>query len=400
MGRHGEQQEVLAKSPRRLPRKVMSVLWVLIAAGAVTFLLGATGPNSLRAWQIFLVNFLFWSGMAQGGLVFAATYQVTRARWGGAIRRLAEGMGAFLPVSFLLFFLLLFGREVLFPWVLEPIPEKQAWLNAPFLFIRDGLGLLILYGLSLAYLYFSLRPDLGRASKHSSLFARGWRGLEAEQERSRRVLAFLAPAFLVLYALVFSLIGFDLAMSLDPRWYSTLFGAYFFMSSFYLALAALTVIAVLGRKHLTLGGQIEQKQFHDLGKLIFGFCLVTGDFFWSQYVVIWYGNIPEETAYVILRTVEMPWAPVAWGVLISAFVIPFLILLSRRVKENPWTLLAVASVIVIGMWFERYLLVVPSLWRHGTFPLGWMELVITLGFFAAFALPYLVFERRLRISPG
>jgi len=70
------------------------------------------------------------------------------------------------------------------------------------------------------------------------------------------------------------------------------------------------------------------------------------------------------------------------------------------VKENPWTLLAVASVIVIGMWFERYLLVVPSLWRHGTFPLGWMELVITLGFFAAFALPYLVFERILRISPG
>ena len=119
---------------------------------------------------------------------------------------------------------------------------------------------------------------------------------------------------------------------------------------------------------------------------------------WSQYAVIWYGNIPEETEYVILRTMEMPWAPVAWGVLIGTFVVPFLVLLSRGVKENQRSLLAVASVILIGMWFERYLLVVPSLWHKEGMPLGWLELFVTLGFFAAFALSCLFLMSRLKSS--
>jgi Ni/Fe-hydrogenase subunit HybB-like protein len=376
-------------------RGLPGLLWVLLATGAATFLLAVNGPNKLRVWQILLVNFLFWSGMAQGGLVFAAIYQVTQARWGGAVKRLAEGMAAFLPLSFLLFLLLFFGREVLFPWVLKPVPEKGAWLTVPFLFLRDGLSLLILYGVSFAYLYYALRPDLGMTYKDSSLFTRGWRGLEAERERSRRVLAILAPIFLLLYALVFSLIGFDLAMSLDPHWHSTLFGAYFFLSSFYVGLATLAIIAVLARRHLKLGGEIGRTQFHDLGKLIFGFCLVTGDFFWSQFVVIWYGNLPEETGYVILRAMEMPWAPLSWAVLIVGFIGPFLVLLSRRVKESPWTLFTVASFIVAGMWLERYILVAPSLWHTPSLPLGWIELSITLGFFAAFALSYLAFVTRL-----
>lgn len=395
MNRQLHREMTAVEIRQRLPWRVLGPLWLLVVAGAATFVLEIAGPHPLRAWQIFLVNCLFWSGMAQGGLVFAAIYQVTQARWGGAIKRLAEGMGAFLPVSFLLFFLLFFGREVIFPWVLKPVPGKGTWLTVPFLLLRDGLGLLILYGVSFAYLYFSLRPDLGMVYKHSSLFTRGWRGLEAEQERSRRVLAILTPTFLLLYALIFSLIGFDLAMSLDPHWYSTLFGAYFFMSSFYLGLATLAIIAVLTRKHLKLTGQIGRTQFHDLGKLIFGFCLVTGDFFWSQFVVIWYGNLPEETGYVILRAMEMPWAPLSWTVLTVSFIGPFIILLSRRVKENPRTLFTVTSFIVAGMWLERYILVVPSLWHDPSLPLGWIEFSITLSFFAAFTLSYLAFVTRI-----
>ena len=225
----------------------------------------------------------------------------------------------------------------------------------------------------------------------SALFSRGWRGLEEERKRSRRVLAILLPIFLFTYATVFSLIGFDLVMALDPRWYSTLFGAYFFVSSLYLGLAAIAILAVVAQRRLGLEEQIGRKQFHDLGKLLFGFCLVTGDFFWSQFVVIWYGNIPEETTYLILRGYEMPWAPLTWTVLIVSFIIPFLFLLSRRVKESPRILLPIALVILIGMWIERYILVVPSLWHRPGLPFGWIELLITGGFLAAVALSYSAF---------
>jgi hypothetical protein len=382
-----------------LPKGLRGVLWVLLYAGAITFLLEVRSTNALRAWQIFLVNVLFWSSMAQGALIFAATYDLTRARWGIVFKHFAQGMGLFLPISLLLFLVLFAGSETLLPWVREPLPEKASWLNVPFLFSRDILGLIILYGFGLAYLFYALRPVIG-ASLHQQgvphstllpLLTRGWRGLKVEQERSQRVLAFLIPLFLILYVVVFSLIGFDWVMSLDPHWHSTLFGAYFFISSFYLGLAATAILAVLLRKSLHLETVVGRKQLHDLGKLLFGFCLVAGDFFWSQYVVIWYGNIPEETEYIILRTKEMPWAVLAWIVLILCFGGPFLVLLSRWVKEHPTTLLSVAAGIVVGMWLERYLLVVPSLWHVSGFPLGWIELLITLGFVAAFLLTYLTF---------
>lgn len=339
----------------------VAILLAFLGAGAGAFAIGiAKEPD--RVWAIFLVNFLFWSGVSQSGAVFLAILQVAKAKWAGPLKAMAASVGGFLPLSFVLYFFLYLGRESLFPWIGDPVAEKAAWLNAPFLFARDGIGLALLIGMSLALI-------LSREGK-GQIFS---------------------SSFLLLYALVYSLIGFDLVMSLDPHWYSTLFGAYFFMSSLYLGLAALAVVSVVAQKYLGL--EVASGHFHDLGKLLFAFCMLTGDFLWSQFAVIWYGNIPEETEYVILRTMEMPWAPLAWAVLVGSFIIPFFFLLSRGVKENPRTLLSVAAIILIGMWFERYLLVVPSLWHKGELPLGWLELFVTLGFFAAFALSSLFFGR-------
>jgi hypothetical protein len=348
----------------RRRRRALWLLGLTFLLGAVTFIYAINGPLSLRAWQIFLVNFLFWSGLSQAGAVFLAILCVTKAKWAGHLKEIAARMVAFFPLSFFLFLLLYLGRNTIFPWVTSPMAEKSVWLNVPFLFVRDGTALLVLTSMSLVLI-------LSRGGP-SQLFS---------------------SVFLLLYALVYSLVGFDLVMSLAPHWYSTLFGAYFFMSSFYLGLAALAVVAVISRRCLRLEGEIGSAQFHDLGKLLFAFCILTGDFLWSQFAVIWYGNIPEETQYVIHRTMEMPWATLAWGVLIAGFGLPFFLLLSRRIKQSPWTLLAVSSVVLIGMWFERYLLVVPSLWHGKTLPLGWVELSVTLGFLAAFALSYLFFMR-------
>ncbi len=387
----------------KVPKGLRIGLWLLLLAGAVTFGGAIQTAQPLRAWQIFLVNVLFWSGLALGGVAFAATYDLTRARWGPTCQRVAQGMGVFLPLSLGLFLILFTGSTALLPWVHEPLPEKANWLNLPFLISRDTLGLLILYGFALAYLYHALRPTLGADPQQPPqtvihrLLTRGWRGTEAEHDHSRRILSFVVPLFLILYAVVLSLIGFDWVMSLDPHWYSTLFGAYFFISGFYVALAATAIFTVM----LRVSGALPdgRSPLHDLGKLLFGFCLVAGDFFWSQYVVIWYGNIPEETEYVILRTREMPWAVLAWLVLILCYIGPFIVLLSRRVKENPVTLTALAIGIVIGMWVERYLLVVPSLWPTSSLPLGWQEVLITGGFFALFLLTYLAAMKRVPLVP-
>lgn len=393
---------------RPLPRWITGGLGLLVVVGMGVFLLGATGRDPLRAWQAYLVNFLFWSGIAQAGLVFASIQEMTGARWGHPIRRIAEAMAAFLPISFLLFLALFFGRGTIFPWVRNPIPQKQAWLNVPFLFTRDAVALLLLGGISVVYLYFTLRPDVPMGEGYGPRWARPlygvlrmvWRGRAAELDRSRRVLAVLSPILAIVYCLGLTLIAFDLVMSLDPSWSSTLFGAYYFIGNLYVGLACLALLAAAARRLFRLEALITPGQFHDLGKLLFAFCMLTGDFFWSQFLVIWYGNLPEETGFILVRARQLPWAPLSWTVLLVCFLGAFLVLLSRRLKEHPAGLSAVATCILLGMWLERFLLVVPSLWREASLPLGIPEFLITVGFAALFLLTLLAFARAFPFLPA
>ena len=209
----------------------------------------------------------------------------------------------------------------------------------------------------------------------------------------------LSPIFGILYAVVLSLLAFDLIMSLDPHWVSTLFGAYYFITSFYAALAAILLLSALGRKPLGLENFIQPKHFHDLGKLLLGFCLIAGDFFYSQFLVIWYGNLPEETRYVILRVRESNWEPIAWTVLICSFAIPFVVLLSRKIKMIPGAMIALTSLILGGLWLERFLLVVPSLWKGDFFPFGYVETAVTAGFLGVFALCVIFFLQKFPLLP-
>lgn len=376
----------------KFPRALVLFLGILLAAGGILFLAGIGGEQSRRAWQVYLVNFVFFTGLSSGAILFSAILTMTNAGWGRPLKRLAEGMGSFLVVSCLLFWVLYFGREEIFPWVREPAHGKEAWLNTGFLFARDGIGLLILTAVSLGILYNSVRPD-----RTVSLFpgaSRAIPGAEGLMEKSRRVQTILSPILAVVYALVLSLIAFDLIMSLDPHWYSTLFGAYYFIGSFYSALAALVLVAGIFRTRLGLQDFIRPGHFSDLGKLLLGFCLITGDFFYSQFLVIWYGNLPEETRYVILRARESPWELLAWTVLIVCFALPFVVLLSRKFKFHPRAMMALAGIILLGMWLERFLLVVPSTWKMKNFPLGLMEVLITGGFIGLFGLTLIGFFRK------
>ena len=388
-------QEMKAAGPQAGYGSWAMVSLLLAFIGGAAFWIGVSGSQAERAWQVFLVNYLFWSGLAFGSILISAALVITKARWGRPLKRLAEAPVAFLPLSFLLFWVLYLGRDKLFPWIHESPSPKEAWLNTGFLFARDGVSIFLLTAVSLALVYYSVRGE-------REIYSQGieaWKGTKNRGEENLHKQSILSPLLAILYALILSLIGFDLVMSLSPHWHSTLFGMYFFTGGFYSSLAGLMVLSVISVKTLKMEPFIQKKQFHDLGKLLLGFCLVTGDFFFSQFLVIWYGNLPEETRFVITRVNSAPWKPLAWTVLVVCFALPFVVLMGRKAKMRPGLMLILGGFILIGMWLERFLLVAPSLWPGKELPLGLTEILISLGFLGLMGLSLLWFFNRFPLLP-
>lgn len=393
------------KEPLSISPGPIWTLGGLLAVGVVAFLIGLLLDPG-RAWQVYLVNFLFWGALAQGAVVFAAIYHVVGGQWGPPIRRLAEGMAVFLPVSFVLFLPLYFGLDLFFDQIRELNPDRGVWFDFRFIFVRGGLGIGSMTVLSLLFVYYSVRPDIGLLFERGlrprqrlyGWLADGWQGEQAEIQRSTRGMDVLAAGVLLAYPIIYSFMAFDLIMALDPFWYSSLFGAHFFVGTFLLGLAGITAAAVLIRLYLQIT-EITIAHFMDLGKLLFGFSLTYMAMLWSQYVVIWYGNLPEETHFVMLRLWETPWAALSWSVLFATFFIPCVIFLSRQAKQIPSIMLAVGTLIAAGLWLERYVLVVPSLWHGKGVPFGWLEIGVTAGFLGAAGLSYLFFLQHFPLVP-
>jgi hypothetical protein len=388
-----------APEPREIyppvPGSWIAASVVLTLGGISAFLYGISGDTALRAWQVYVVNYVFWAGLAFGAVLFSAVLNLSKAVWGRPLKRLAESFGAYLPVSFLLFWVLLPGKEYIFRWVRNPVPQKAAFLNIPFMFAREGVCLLALTVLSLLFVYYSVKADREWLAKGGPPLATTypWTGLFRSQWR-------FSPVLPIAYAFILSLFAIDLIMSLDPEWYSTLFPGYYFIASFYSAIVALYLFAFLAQHHLALGRYLYPRQFHDLGKMAFGFCIFTGYLFYGQLLVIWYGNLPEETRFVILRAKLAPWAHFGWAVVCLIFLIPFFALLSKRIKIARGPMIFVTTMMLVGLWMERFLLVVPSTWsgRPGI-PFGLLEVLISAGFFGLVWLCIMAFLSRVPIVP-
>ena len=374
--------------------------------GTLAFVYGVIFGENLRAWQSLLVNFLFFAGLAQSGVVISALLQVTSARWGRSLKRTAEATAAFFPVAFILLLVLLGGITSWAPWVHEPIEAKTPWLNIPFFVVRQLLAFGLLTGLSLLYVYKSLRPDIGMLHESGSQSADGfakrlitnWKGTDAERETGQRAQDRLAVAVLISYAWVFTLVSFDFVMSLDPHWFSTLMGGYYFIGNLFVGFAFLAIIATWGRHRLAIADYVGKQQLHDVGKLLFGFSILWAYLLFSQYLVIWYGDLAEETEFIYHR-MHGAWAPITWTMFGLCFVIPFISLLSKAIKMKSNGLLTIACIAFVGMWLERFILVVPSLWHEDGVPLGILELFITLGVFGLFVFSYTGFLRTFPILP-
>ena len=383
---------------QELPQRIRGVLWIMVVLGAFAFGISLFFGLAQRAWQIYYVNFVLWTAIAQGGVVYSAAYRMTNGTWGEPFRRIGEAMVSFLPVSFVLFVGVFLGRSEIYPWLNEPT-GKESWLNTPFFFARDAVIFLFMMWLSFKYVRVSLRPEFaqyraGIPEKFQNFVGRltnNWKGDAQETTKSALSLTKLVPALLISFAVFYSFLGFDLLMSLTPQWYSTLYGWLFFLHGFYGALVVITILSITARKIFKLEAGFSTKQFHDMGRLVMGFCMLSGGFYWSQYLVIWYGNITEEISYLIVRFRNPLWAPLTWYYIIFAFFFPLAVFLSKRAKEKPAALVVIASIILSSLFVERYLAVAPFLWHGSSLPFGVMELLVSLAFASGFALTWFKF---------
>jgi hypothetical protein len=370
----------------RVSVPLVAVCAVLTLIGIAGFIAGVMMETEPHAWQAFLVNFLFFFSVAQGGVVISASLYLSQARWAGpGAYRLAESFYFFIPVAFVLFWILFFGRAELWPWVTKPVAKNPTWLNTPFFFAREGLAILAMTILDLWFVRISQRADV-----------RQWALSNDNIVMPPAAIRRLAPAVALVYAVVMSLIAFDLIMSLAPAWKSTLFGAFFFSGAFWSGIVAMALTAVVLRSRLAPGNLFTRDTImHDLGKFTFAFSIFWAYMLFAQYIVIWYGDIPNETFFLVVRgaliggpagyTLYTPWMIPTWAVPLLVWVIPFTVLMGVKPKKTPAILGTVALLGLIGMWIERYVLVVPSI-VPSHIPFNWIEAAVTLGFLGIFGL--------------
>jgi hypothetical protein len=389
---------------------VKGAIAALVVVGVAAVFLAMTAYEPARLWQGLLFNWLFWSSIAIGMVMFAVALHLTAADWAWSVQRFALGGVAFLPISFLLLIVVFFGSETYFHHWLHPegfdpvIEGKRAWLTLPNMIGRDFFALIVLYGLAFAFAYFSLRPDVYGidGSRRRGIYQRltgGWRGIEIEAARSQKVRNYMGPVMGILFAILWGMIGIDLAMTMDPHFFSTMFPVTFFWAAFHGGVAMTAVAVTLLRPRMALESFITRRQYHDLGKLVFAFSVFWMYINWSQYIVIWYGLLPWEQPYFVNRFSE-PFGVIAAAVVLLIFVLPFLGLLTRPPKMVPAVLAFFAGMILVGYWLERFLIAIPSIWEEEYLPLGIPEIGMGLGFLGLFAASYVWFVRTFPMLPS
>ena len=412
-----------------LPQPLAGFCAALVGLGVLSFAAGLyRDPEA--AWLAFHSNFIFTTMLACAGLTLAAIYTIVDAKWCGPYRRFAEGLAAWIPFAFLLSIVGVFGGHYLFEWIDHPAHGKEAWLNTTRVYTTDLGLLLVMSVVAVIFLKASTRPTLrglaedgeGIAKRLAERWTAGWRGDEEEREASKKKTTRLAPIICLIFGIGFSVFAFDQVMSMEQMWFSNLFGAYVCWGGVLSAVAASTLLGVLHRDKPGWTGQITESRMHDIGKLLFGFSIFWMYLFWSQYLVIYYGNMPEETFFIRDRLgpqfmiekgyseydFSLGWAPwdfewarltvgygwvsmVVWAL---CWIIPFWVLLGQKPKMTKWIVGPVSLGVIVGIWLERNLLIWPSIVKDDmTAFLGMIPLGIGLGFTGAFILVFLFYSR-------
>lgn len=383
----------VATTPRAVPSNVRMGGLAALGLGVVCLGYGLSTETE-RTLGVFLTCLIYFTGISLGGVMFAVIQTITLGRWGRPFKRISESFGTFLPVMWVLWAVFLLGGGLsIYPWTHEEMPaHKAVYLQPAFMQARVLVGLGFLSLLALTFIRNSLRPDMGmaaetlgdRAPAWWGRITGGWQGRAAEIEAAYQKNIRLAPFIVVSYMLIFGMIVVDTIMSLDPHWAANMFPGWLSVSSLWLTLQWVCIISVFGRKWLAIDHLVTPKNYHDLGKLMFALCVFWTYNLFAQILPIWYGNMPEETGYLMLRMFVEPWAGLAKVVVALCFLFPFTVLLSRGIKKLPDSLVYIAMIIATGVFLERFILVMPQVWHKDSLPLGFVEIGVFIGFIGAF----------------
>lgn len=384
-----------AVAGRSLSGSANALSMAMMGVGVAAFAYGlfASAGGAMWAWGAYLVGLVIVIGLSLGGLVFSVIQTGTLARWGRPLKRLAETFAMFLPVAWLLLAVfLVFGLGIygwhpstwqpsgpvaLAPHSLEAAASKELWLNPMSFVVRDLAVLGLLTVGAYFYVAASLRPDLivagqrlgARAPAWWARFTSGAGDVRSEVDASFRRQSRLVPMLGMGYMLGMSCLAFDLLMSLSPWWASNMFGAWISVSSFWVSCAAMAFAVTAGRDAFGLAGFVSTETTYYLGRLMLAGCMFWAYTTYAQLLPIWYTDMPEETDFLLVRMSLPEWSWLSQTVVVFCFLGPFTMLLSRGVKKMRWPFAAVAAVILVGIFLERSLLVMPQVWHAGTFPM-------------------------------
>jgi hypothetical protein len=328
---------------------------------ALTFLGGLLG-DPRRALYGYLVAFVYWLGLALGALILLGAFHAASAKWPVVLRRFVEAMPASLPIFVVLLLPVLAGMRHLFPWVdlgalhgelRHVVEHKRPYLNVPFFVIRAAIYFAVWIGVAHLLRAWSLRQD--EAGGHALT-------------RRQRALGAGSLPFL---ALTMTFAAFDWMMSLDPRFFSTIFGVYWFAGSFLGAFCVVAIAAAATRADpAQFGAYMNLDHFHSVGKFMLSFVAFWAYIAFSQFMLIWIANVPEEIPWYVVR-IRGAWGWVGAFLAAFHFVVPFFLLLSRPLKRDPRRLARLGAWLLLVHWVDLYWVIMPSLSGGGPRPSLW-----------------------------
>jgi protein-S-isoprenylcysteine O-methyltransferase Ste14 len=339
-------------------RMVRTLIWLFLALGGIgLWIFFLNGTEGGRAWRSLLINFLFFSSLAGGLVVWPALVDTCLARWHARLERVAAAGIAFSIPSLAALVVLWIGSPGWAPWYRARF-HQGIWLDNDFLFGRDLAALLVFWGLAAYHL----------------------------RERSRGKGRRCGTILVLVYCLVFSLLGFDLVMALDPHWYSNLAGGYFFISGLYIAITCWALLS-------SARAEARVEQLHDMGRLIVGFSLLTTYLMYAHLLALWYENLPHEVRFPLARMHSEPWRMVSYLLLCLVYFGPLVLLITEWSKRNRWSLGVICLAVLVGMWIERWWLVAPTF--EPVARLGLSELSLAAGCIGILGLGMELFHRYL-----
>ena len=351
--------------------RIISIILIII--GAATFLAGLFS-DSQRTWANYLIVNYYFLSLAMGAAFFYVLQSISQSGWSSAFKRIPEAMMAYIPFAAVLFLFLYFGMHDIYHWshseavASDPILQhKSAYLNIPFFFLR----MIIFFALWVLFTRLlrktSLQEDIAGPDNIMALFSKS---------------ELYSKIFIFIFALSFSFSAFDWIMSIDAHWYSTIFALKNLVAAFLHGVSIITlIIFILFRRGYF--PFLNKYHLHDFSRYIFMLSIVWGYFWFAQFMIIWYGNIPEETVYYFVRWQE------GWKVLFFLeiglnWALPFLILLPVKTSRNIKVITVVIFFLIIGQYIDLFVQIIPG--TTGLLSFGWIEAGLLLGFTGLFAL--------------